>query len=133
MIFVRLGSFLFVVFPTGCVLLVEDGSWTSTRWGGGGGGLPGIMGGWGSYGGKAVGVSTGTRWGRYSSLSPSCMSTSPLSAMLNICAPPGPPSGGGFLDDGAATGSGDCPRIGLGYGIDIGGAGEGPRGGSLDD
>jgi hypothetical protein len=129
MIFVRPGSFF--GFLTGFVLLVEDCSWTSTRWGGVG--LPGIMGGWGSYGGKAVGVSTGTRWGRYSSLSPSCMSTSPLSAMLIICGPPGPPSGGGFLDDGAATGSGDRPRIGLGYGIDIGGAGEGPRGGSPDD
>ena len=49
MIFVRLGSFLFVVFPTGFVILVEDGSWTSTCWGGVG--LPGIIGGWGSYGG----------------------------------------------------------------------------------
>ena len=61
------------------------------------------------------------------------MCSSPLSAMLNICAPPGPPSGGGFLDDGAAFGSGDGPRIGLGYGIDNGGAGGGPRGGSPDD
>jgi hypothetical protein len=33
----------------GFVLLVEVGSWTSTCWGGVG--LPGIIGGWGSYGG----------------------------------------------------------------------------------
>ena len=69
------------------------------------------------------------KMGKYSSVSPSCMSTSPLSAMLNICAPPG----GGFLDDDAAIGSGNGPRIGLGYGTDNGGAGEGPRGGSPDD
>ena len=49
MIFVRPGSFLFVLFLTGFVLLVEEvGSWTSTCWGVD---LPGIIGGWGSYGG----------------------------------------------------------------------------------
>ena len=59
------------------------------------------------------------------------MSTSPLSAMLHICAPPGLSSGGGFLDDGAAIGSGDGSRIGLWRRINNGGAGGGPCGCSL--